>query len=64
MNNKTVQKKDLMELQIYRFRLKRQISRIKKLYVEGDLTKREFVNLLIQHYARINSRIKNESKRS
>ena len=64
MNNKTVQKKDLMELQIYRFRLKRQISRIKKLYVEGDLTKREFVNLLIQHFARINSRIKNESKRS
>ena len=64
MNNKTIQKKDLMELQIYRFRLKRQISRIKKLYVEGDLTKREFVNLLIQHFAMINSRIKNESKRS
>ena len=64
MHNKTAQKKDLMELQIYRFRLNRQISRIKKLYVEGDLTKREFVNLLIQHFARINSRIKNESKRS
>lgn len=63
MNNKTAQKKDLMELQIYRFRLKRQMSRLKKLYVEGDLTKREFVNLLIQHYARINSRIKGESKR-
>ena len=59
MNNKTAQKKDLMELQIYRFRLNRQISRIKKLYVDGDLTKREFVNLLIQHFARINSRIKN-----
>ena len=64
MNNKTAQKKDLMELQIYRFRLKRQISRIKKLYVEVDLTKREFGNLLIQHYTRINSRIKNEPKRS
>ena len=64
MHNKTAQKKDFMELQIYRFRLNRQISRIKKLYVEGDLTKREFVNLLIQHFARINSRIKNESKRS
>ena len=63
MHNKTAQKKDLMELQIYRSRLKRQISRLKKLYVEGDLTKREFVNLLIQHFARINSRIKNESKR-
>ena len=63
MHNKTVQKKDLMELEAYHFRIKRQISMIKKLYVDGDLTKREFVNLLIQHYARINSRIKNESKR-
>ena len=64
MNNKTAQKKDLMELQIYRFSLNRQLSMIKKLYVEGDLTKREFVNLLIQHFARINSRINCESKRS
>ena len=63
MNNKTAQKKDLMELQIYRSRLKRQISRLKMLYTDGDLSKREFGNLLIQHYARINSRIKNESKR-
>ena len=59
MNNKTVQKKDLMELHIYRFRLKRQISRLKMLYTDGDLSKREFVNLLIQHFAMINSGIKN-----
>ena len=63
MNNKTAQKKDLMELQIYRFRLKRQISRLKMLYTVGDLSKREFGNLLIQHFARINSRINGESKR-
>ena len=64
MNNKTAQKKDLMELQTYRSRLNRQISRLKMLYADGDLSKREFVNLLIQHFARINSRIKNKSKRS
>ena len=63
MNNKTAQKKDLMELEAYRSSLKRQISRLKMLYTIGDLSKREFLNLLIQHYARINSRIKNESKR-
>ena len=63
MNNKTAQKKDLMALEAYRSSLKRQISRLKMLYTIGDLSKREFLNLLIQHYARINSRIKNESKR-
>ena len=59
MNNKTVQKKDLMELEAYHFSLKRQISRLKMLYADGDLSKREFVNLLIQHFAMINSGIKN-----
>ena len=56
MNNKTAQNKDLKALEAYRFRLKRQIIRLKMLYVNGDLSKREFGNLLIQHFTRINSK--------